>query len=127
MTANQTIKERIYLFCRNQNISIKAFEQLCGMSNGYISSMRKGLGGQKLNNVLSAFPTLNRNWLLFGEGEMLRTEHNNITNSNVIEGSPGAKITSNEKDREIEYLRTMLAEKDARISELKQIIELLKK
>jgi phage repressor protein C with HTH and peptisase S24 domain len=33
--------------------------------------MRKGLGEDKLNNVLNTFPQLSRNWLLFGEGDML--------------------------------------------------------
>lgn len=102
----------------------------CDLSVGLIGKARKGrsdIGRKAIEKILTNYPDINRVWLLTGEGEMLRTEHNNITNSNVIEGSPGAKITSNEKDREIEYLRTMLAEKDARISELKQIIELLKK
>lgn len=55
-------------------MTIKAFEESCGMSNGYISSMRKGLGVNKLNNVLTQFPELNREWLLYGEGTMLRVD-----------------------------------------------------
>lgn len=55
-------------------MTIKAFEERCGMSNGYISSMRKGLGANKLNNVLTQFPELNREWLLYGEGTMLRVD-----------------------------------------------------
>lgn len=35
--------------------------------------MRKGFGSDKLNNVLTAFPELNRDWLLYGEGEMLKS------------------------------------------------------
>lgn len=38
--------------------------------------MRKGFGVDKLNNVLSVFPELNREWLLYGEGEMLKAEKN---------------------------------------------------
>lgn len=34
--------------------------------------MRKGYGSDKLRNVLTAFPELNREWLLYGEGEMLK-------------------------------------------------------
>jgi phage repressor protein C with HTH and peptisase S24 domain len=36
--------------------------------------MRKGLGTGKLENVLNAFPELNREWLLYGEGKMLNGE-----------------------------------------------------
>ena len=43
--------------------------------------MRKGFGGTKLDNVLTVFPELSRNWLLFEEGPMLNstptiTQHN---------------------------------------------------
>lgn len=66
------IKDRIYLFVEAKGISIKRFEELCSLSNGYVSSMRKGFGAEKLNNVLTSFPDLNREWLLYGEGEMLK-------------------------------------------------------
>jgi len=67
----KTIKERTIEFIKYKRISVKEFEIRCGMSNGYVSSMRKGFGADKLGNVLSAFPELNRDWLLYGEGEML--------------------------------------------------------
>ena len=35
--------------------------------------MRKGLGLDKLENVLNAFPEINRDWLLYGDGEMLKS------------------------------------------------------
>lgn len=65
-----TIKERTLEFIKYKGISVKEFEIRCGLSNGYVSSMRKGFGAEKLSNVLSAFPELNRDWLLYGEGEM---------------------------------------------------------
>jgi hypothetical protein len=34
--------------------------------------MRKGLGIEKLENVLNAFPDLSRDWLLYEEGEMIK-------------------------------------------------------
>jgi SOS-response transcriptional repressor LexA len=66
-----TIKERTIEFIKYKKISVKEFEIRCGMSNGYVSSMRKGFGADKLGNVLSAFPELNRDWLIYGEGEMI--------------------------------------------------------
>lgn len=54
---------------------MKEFERRCKLSTGYVTSMRKGYGIEKLNNVLRAFPDLNRDWLLYGEGEMLKTDH----------------------------------------------------
>jgi len=66
-----TIKERTLEFIKYKNISVKEFEVRCGLSNGYVAAMRKGYGTDKLNNVLSVYPELNREWLLFNEGEMI--------------------------------------------------------
>ena len=67
------VKERLLEFIGTTGLSIKSFEERCKLSNGYISSMRKGLGDNKLNNVLKEFPELNREWLLYGEGSMLKS------------------------------------------------------
>lgn len=71
-----TIKERVYEFCSERGIKIRDFERACDLSNGYISSMRTGFGREKLNNVLLAYPELNREWLLYGEGAMLKSSVN---------------------------------------------------
>lgn len=69
---NTTIKDRTIEFVKHKGITMKTFEQRCGLSSGYVTSMRKGFGSDKLNNVLMAFPELNRDWLLYGEGEMIK-------------------------------------------------------
>lgn len=66
------VKERALKFISYKGLKIKDFEQKCSLSSGYLNSMRKSFGIDKLNNVLSAFPDLSRDWLLYGEGEMLR-------------------------------------------------------
>ena len=58
------------MFCESKGISVRQFEIKCQMSNGYVSSMRKGIGQKKLEQVLNVFPDLNREWLLYGEGDM---------------------------------------------------------
>ncbi len=66
------VKEKIIEFIAYKGLPIKQFEERCALSNGYVSSMRKGFGTEKLDNVLREFPDLNRDWLLYGEGEMLK-------------------------------------------------------
>ena len=99
------VKERINVFIEYKGIPIKKFEEKCGLSNGYISSMRKGFGEEKLNNVLKEFPELNREWLLYGEGEMLKSPvqeargDNNTQiagNSNNVNTSAEMQIALNE-------------------------------
>lgn len=66
-----TVKDRTLEFIKFKGLTMKSFEQRCDLSTGYVTSMRKGYGSEKLNNVLTAFPELNREWLLYGEGDML--------------------------------------------------------
>ncbi len=79
------IKERIREYCDAKNISIRQFEIQSKMSNGYVSSMRKGLGVEKLENVLNAFPDINREWLLFGEGSMTKIGQHPVIASHVFQ------------------------------------------
>jgi SOS-response transcriptional repressor LexA len=83
-----TIKERVKVFCLYKHIPVSKFESECGLSNAYISSMRKSFGTEKLDNVLKAFPELNREWLLYGEGEMLKSEvvseENNVEDAVIV-------------------------------------------
>lgn len=71
-----TIKERVLEFISSKNIPVSEFERRCDLSNGYISSMRKGFGTGKLDNVLKEFTEINRDWLLYGDGEMLKNTPN---------------------------------------------------
>lgn len=68
---DKSVKERIVEFAKAKQITVREFERRCGLSNGYVNAMRKGLGTEKLNNVLTAYPDLNRDWLVYGEGPML--------------------------------------------------------
>lgn len=70
----ENVKKRIYEYCKYKGITIRDFERKCNLSNGYVSSMRKGLGVDKLNIVLSEYPDINRDWLVYGEGEMFKSE-----------------------------------------------------
>lgn len=69
-----TVKERLIRFIKLKKISVKKFEEVIGVSNGYVSSIRKGIGTERVNEIIEHFPDLNRDWLLYGEGEMLKGE-----------------------------------------------------
>ena len=80
----ESIKDRIIKFIRYRGLRVKQFENICGLSNGYINSMRKGFGREKLENVLSMFPELTRDWIVYGEGEMLKP---NTQSHTIISGT----------------------------------------
>lgn len=68
-----TVKQRLVQFIKMMHLTQKAFEERCGMGNGYVNSIRKGIGPEKMQDIVRAFPELNREWLLFGEGNPLKT------------------------------------------------------
>lgn len=67
-----TVKQRLIKFLKYKRISKSEFEKQCGMANGYVNSINKGFGSEKLKSITLNFPDLNRDWLLYGEGEMLK-------------------------------------------------------
>lgn len=67
------VKDRVYEFVKFKGLTMKKFEEMCGLSAGYVSSMRHNFGKEKLTNVLTQFPELSREWLLFGDGTMLKS------------------------------------------------------
>lgn len=66
-----TVKERIVKFLEFKKIGQGKFEAACGLSNGYISGLKKAPGADKLLKIISTYPELSQDWLLKGEGEML--------------------------------------------------------
>lgn len=69
------ILERIKEYIDYKNISISAFEKSLGMSNASFSKSLKsgkGIGTDKLENILTIYFDISPDWLLTGEGPMLR-------------------------------------------------------
>jgi putative phage repressor len=67
-----TVKERIKKFIEAEKISISTFEKGIEVSNGYINSISKNIGIDKLNLILEKYPKLNLEWLITGKGEMYK-------------------------------------------------------
>lgn len=67
-----SVKKRLKEFIRSQGFTISSFEKDINVSNGYVNSISKGIGGEILLSILEKSPNLNINWLLTGEGEMLK-------------------------------------------------------
>lgn len=67
-----TVKERLEKYISAKNISVRSFSLSIGMSGNYVSSMRKSIHPRVLTKISELYPDLNTNWLLTGEGEMLK-------------------------------------------------------
>jgi transcriptional regulator with XRE-family HTH domain len=102
------VKQRLVQFIKIMNLTQKAFEDRCGMSNGYVANIRKGIGDDKLLNIVQQFPQLNREWLLYGEGEMLKPQpqvmQNNYNgNNNYVVGN-GNSVQCSECGADVQTL-----------------------
>lgn len=67
-----SIKKRLDLIVKELGMSGRAFEKECGLANGSYSSIRDGVGADKLNKILFRFPQISADWLICGNGEMLK-------------------------------------------------------
>ena len=66
-----SVKQRLEAFIKMKKISVRKFEQRAGLSNGYMSQLRRSPTAEKIESIIDAFPELNRLWLLTGEGDMM--------------------------------------------------------
>jgi hypothetical protein len=90
-----SVKERLKIFIKSEYLSVTAFEKSINASNGYVNSISKSIGVDKLNLILEKYSSLQMQWLLSGKGEMLKIEE-------------GADLFSvEEKDIEVLYKEHM--------------------
>lgn len=112
-----TTKERTLRFIAYKGLSVKKFEEMCGLSNGYVNSMRSGYGSSKLSDVLTTFPELNMGWLVNGEGDMLNLpKEENLPSTDEQNEMP---VT---EDTLIAELRAQIERLESKIDNLNQEI-----
>lgn len=66
----ETVKDRLLQFLKAENVTKAEFARRMGLSETYVSTMRKSLPEERVLKMTELYPNLNRNWLLYGEGDM---------------------------------------------------------
>lgn len=90
-----SIRLRINELVDKKNISKREFYKIIGVSNGFLDK-EGAIGSDKLEQIIYAFPDINVNWLLTGEGDMfLMTECD--VRKEVINGDADTEINISEK------------------------------
>lgn len=102
------IKERLLAYIEHKGVTRKYFEENSGLSNGYINNFKGNIGATKLECILQSNPDLNRDWLLYGEGEMLIAD----APSRIVEASIVREDEEVDVDIEGLMLDTNTAPKD---------------
>ena len=124
-----TEKERIIAFIDAIGVSIRAFEMDCGLSNGIINNLKGSFSKSTLDKISAKYPELNINWLVVGEGSMLKPNeptiiYNKGTANNAVSGSGIISVSNQEQSKEVEYLKSIIKEKDEQIKLLKKMLNI---
>ncbi|MGL4519557.1 MAG: S24 family peptidase [Phocaeicola sp.] len=68
-----SIKGRLIKFIESKNtLSVRSFESKCSLSNGFVNSTGDSIRKASLEKISTRYPDLNTNWLITGEGSMLK-------------------------------------------------------
>lgn len=66
------MKQRLIQLLKVKHMTQTEFARHLGVSPTYLGAMRKSMPSSRLKIVCELFPDVNRDWLLYGEGEMLQ-------------------------------------------------------
>ena len=67
-----SVKDRLTIYLKHARVTKVEFGRRIGVSNSYVTSMRKSIQPDKAEKIAAEFPDLNIGWLMTGEGEMLK-------------------------------------------------------
>ncbi len=93
------IKRRILEYCSSKELSKRKIYIKTGIANGTLDKAT-GLGEENITKFISAFPDINIEWLIMGEGKMLKTK----TEYSLSEATELLLRLVKEKERECENL-----------------------
>lgn len=131
MIKDETPKERLLHFIKAYGLSVRAFEQKINAGNSYVQSMKNGPSAKVLDRICREFPSLNRVWIVTGEGEMLKSEGGN-SSSAILEidestnKNNSGHISMGSSDSTslvLSMLQEQLNAKDKQIAELSSMLK----
>ncbi len=70
-----SVKNRLKEFAEYQKMTISSFEKSIDVSNGYVNSISKSIGLDKIDKIVEKYSNISLDWLLTGKGSMLRDEN----------------------------------------------------
>lgn len=69
-----TVKGRLLFYLKEKRLPQTEFCRKLGVAPTYIGVIRKSIPPEKINRIVSLYPDLSRDWLLYGEGDMYTKE-----------------------------------------------------
>lgn len=89
------MKQRIKEYLKYKGVKIIDFSATIGVSNAYISSIKRSIQPDKLVRIQQAYPDLNIEWLVTGRGNMLNEPQQamSVTNYGTNSGTIGNNVS----------------------------------
>lgn len=118
------VRERLKAYLKHNNISQSAFAEAIGASTGYVNAIAKSIGPDKIPIIKSIFTDLNIDWLLTGEGSMLKN-----TDQSVSQGGDDAILSDadlNNSSTMKKLLESLLRQNEELIRQNGALIDLYK-
>lgn len=123
MNTSLTINERLTEFIKTVNKNTNSFAKSIGKTYTAIESICKGKtkpGYELLESIFLNYPQLSRDWLLMGEGEMIRSDHTQPDNDYLLEHLKAL-------EENFKLLTAQLATKDKQIDGLQRTADSLQR
>jgi transcriptional regulator with XRE-family HTH domain len=100
-----SVKQRLKDYLKSKMIKDSDFCRAIGVSQGYISGMRKSIQPDKLISIAINYPSLNIGWLLTGQGNMEISEKSLTEEASASDETNEIKEGSSERtgNFDIEY------------------------
>lgn len=116
---NDRIKKIRDIFCESNNtIFAKKLEYSAQFASGLCS--KSSVGKNVIEKILTAFPDVNRSWLILGEGNMLKGDSVNQTNN----GSVGGDMIACSKNYTQEDIQRLKRENEELRNQVKQLLRI---
>ena len=130
MNSDNRIKQSIKELLQSQGMSVNSLAKSTGQSQKTLNDQINGnikVGMPVIVALTTAIPSVSLEWLLRGEGEMYKSGSKDIVinNTNSHHNNINGSGTQTNNSGDTEFLKKVIADKDAQIAELKKDKELL--
>lgn len=82
------MKERLLEFLHYLGLGQNKFEEKAGLSIGYINKLKGNMKLDTIDRIISTYTELNKEWLMTGEGNMLKNTNDTQSNELIDDGLP---------------------------------------
>jgi len=118
---SERIKEIRTILCEGSNIEFaKIMNVKTNTTSNWVSGGRE-IGFDVIEQIIKKFPQIDANWLLKGEGEMMKGNINTINSNGSLNNNIAGSVVGNNvgtDEGEINALKARIAELEARVKEL---------